>query len=170
LNQFPELAQFVRDDGQADRYAGLRINYVDHHNPDLILFDERDHELHRIDLTRLRTSESMHKLMLLLGLKEACRDTNPSCGDWSRAGECDNNHAFMSVSCRKACALCVENATAVEAVACSDASPAHDCQYWSTMGQCDENAAFMHKNCAKACGLCKEPAAEDEADADKDEL
>eukprot|EP00966_Prymnesium_polylepis_P291602 6735010-Prymnesium_polylepis.1 len=103
LNQFPELAQFVRDDGQADRYAKVRINYVDHHNPDLILFDDKENELNRIDLTRLRTSESMHKLMVLLGLREICRNANPSCADWAAQGECERNAAFMSASCRKSC-------------------------------------------------------------------
>ena len=171
LNQFPELAHFVREDGQADRYADLNINYVNHHNPDLILFDKQNTELHRIDLTRLRTSESMHKLMLLLGLKELCQNTNPSCEDWAASGECGNNPAFMSASCRKSCGLCGENATMVEEAKCRDLSPAHDCQYWSTMGQCTENVEFMRANCAKSCGVCGAAAAEEEPDIfGKDEL
>jgi len=160
----------VRDDGQADRYAKVRINYVDHHNPDLILFDDKENELNRIDLTRLRTSESMHKLMVLLGLREICRNANPSCADGAAPGECERNAAFMSASCRKSCSLCGENATVDETVACKDLSPAHDCQYWATMGQCYDNAAFMTANCAKACGACATEGADDADNADKDEL
>jgi hypothetical protein len=164
LNQYPELARFVREDGQADRYQGLKINYVDHHNPDLMLFDEQGNELHRIDLTRLQTTDSMHKLMAMYGLKEICRDANPSCREWATSGECDANPVFMKSSCRVSCGLCSANATIDESAPCKDVSPASDCQYWSTMGQCDENQDFMHSNCAKSCGVCESQ------NVDKDEL
>ena len=53
-----------RDSGHADRYAPkLTVNYVNHHNPDLILFDSEGDELQRIDLTRLRTTQNIHKLI-----------------------------------------------------------------------------------------------------------
>ena len=52
------MASFVRDAGHADRYVKLSVNYVDHHNPDLILFDADDDEVQRIDLTRLKTASS----------------------------------------------------------------------------------------------------------------
>lgn len=163
----------MREEGQADRYGELRINYVNHHNPDLILFDKSENELHRIDLTRLRTLESMHKLIVLLGLKEVCRNVNPNCVDWAATGECENNFDFMSHSCRKSCKFCAENSTFEEESACRDYSPAHDCQYWFTMGQCDENPDFMHVSCAKSCGICTDvnTDSEDEFDdMDKDEL
>jgi len=162
----------VREDGQADRYSNLRINYVDHHNPDLILFDERNNELHRIDLTRLRTLESMHKLMVLLGLREICRDVNPTCAEWAASGECENNYVYMTHACRKACNVCGVNATTEDVPACRDVSLEHDCQYWSTMGQCDENPGFMRVNCAKSCGICTTVAGmnEDALRLDKDEL
>lgn len=176
LNQFPEIATFVRAEGHADRYANLAVNYVEHHNPDLILFDNQDQELHRIDLTRLRTLDNVHKLMVLLGIKELCRNSNPSCDDWANTGECERNSGYMSVACRKSCGLCGVDAI-IEPTACKDESPTHDCQYWATMGQCDENAAFMRVHCAKACGLCSsatsstEESLEDELDQlGKDEL
>ena len=43
----------MRDTGQADRYKDLEINYIDHHNPDLVLFDGSGEEVQRIDLTRI---------------------------------------------------------------------------------------------------------------------
>lgn len=157
----------MKEEGQADRYSSLRINYVDHHNPDLILFDDGENELHRIDLTRLQTTESMHKLMLLLGLKEGCRDVNPACPTWATQGECERNVVYMESSCRKSCELCLENETVTEDVRCRDISPAHDCQYWSTMGACDHNEAFMHINCARSCDKCSDAQ---ETETEKDEL
>ena len=36
----------------------------------------------------------------------ACTDTANECTSWAAAGECENNLAFMSSSCRRACGLC----------------------------------------------------------------
>ena len=36
----------------------------------------------------------------------ACTDTTNECTSWAAAGECENNLAFMSSSCRRACGLC----------------------------------------------------------------
>ena len=114
----------MRDDGQADRYTNLKVRYVDHHNPDLILFDKASKETHRIDLTRLSSRESLHKLMVLLGLKEKCGDQNGGCPDWAKQGECANNPEFMGVKCRKYCNLCSEGARVVHEVPCKDTAEA----------------------------------------------
>lgn len=159
----------MRDEGQADRYAPqLTVNYVDHHNPDLLLFDSDGEEIQRIDLTRLQSLANIHKLLKMLGVKEKCKDLNPSCGDWASSGQCDFNPAFMLISCRKACQACQEDAGAdgADGVPCVNASPDNDCEYWSTMGECTKNAAFMKTACARSCGECKvvEKAAEEEED------
>jgi len=57
-----------------ERYRNLEVKWIDHHNPDLVLFDAAEQEMQRIDLTRLTSIASMHKLMVLLGLDEICAD------------------------------------------------------------------------------------------------
>jgi len=154
LNHYPEVASFVRDTAHVDRYKNLKVKYINHHNPDLVLLASDGTETHRVDLTRLSSTHSIHKLCQLLGLKEICRDENGDCGKWSSSGECESNPDFMSVSCRHACGHCTsdEPAAAPEAV-CRDLN-ANECPYWFTMGECESNPAFMRDNCAKACGLC----------------
>lgn len=167
MNQFPEVASFVRDRGQADRYDKLKIKYIDHHNPDVVLFDKDGHETTRIDLTRVQTLENMHKLMLLLGLSELCRDLTAECAVWKRKGECDMNPVFMKENCRRSCDLCSKDAKVAD-VLCSNMVADSDCEYWSTTGECDANPAFMRSNCAAACGYC--PGSESSEDEPKDEL
>ena len=40
----------MREPGHADRYTNLEVAYINHHNPDLILFDREGAEIQRIDL------------------------------------------------------------------------------------------------------------------------
>jgi len=40
LNQLPEVRRFVLGRGNADSYVGIRINFVPHHHPYLIMYDE----------------------------------------------------------------------------------------------------------------------------------
>mmetsp|Transcript_7473 Transcript_7473/g.18044 ORF Transcript_7473/g.18044 Transcript_7473/m.18044 type:complete len:904 (+) Transcript_7473:124-2835(+) len=35
-----------------------------------------------------------------------CKDTEPRCRMWAKAGECDKNVAYMNENCREACGLC----------------------------------------------------------------
>ena len=161
----------MRDDGQANRYLPqLTVNYVDHHNPDLILFDSDNEEIQRIDLTRLSTLANIHKLLKMLGVKEQCKDRDPSCADWAKSGQCDANPSFMLLSCRKACRVCEDTSNSSD-VPCVNASPDNDCEYWSTMGECTKNAAFMKTACARSCGECKvvEKAARNDDDEDEDD-
>jgi len=39
--------------GNADAYVGLRINFIPHHSPVLILFDEKGDEKEELDLSPL---------------------------------------------------------------------------------------------------------------------
>jgi len=165
------VASFVRDTGQADRYADLKVNYINHHNPDLVLFDEAGEEVQRIDLTRIRTLANIHKLLGLLGMKENCRDLNPSCGEWQRAGQCSANPQFMLMNCRLSCGECSEKASSGSAVLCTNSSPESDCDYWAAIGECASNPTFMHASCKRSCGLCVlDRSDEDDDDSGKDEL
>jgi len=168
LNHYPEVASFVRDSGHADRYRDLKVNYVNHHNPDLILFDGEGDEVQRIDLTRLKTTANIHKLCKMLGMQEQCRDLNKDCTDWQRTGQCDANPSFMLVNCRKSCGVCAEDATNDDSIPCANTSPDSDCEYWSTMGECEKNEAFMTTACARSCGVCTRP--EDRPPPEEDEF
>ena len=106
----------MRDKTHVERYKNLKVKYIDHHNPDLVLLARDGTETHRVDLTRLSSTHSIHKLCQLLGLKEICRDENGDCGKWSSSGECERNPDFMSVSCRQACGQCSTTADTPAAV------------------------------------------------------
>ena len=149
------MASFVRDPGHADRYPKLTVNYINYHNPDLLLFDADDEEVQRIDLTRLKTTANIHKVCKMLGMKETCRDLNPSCPNWSKEGQCDANPAYMHEQCRKSCGICAQDASVDDSTPCVNTAAEHDCEYWSTMGECTANEAFMRTACARSCGICK---------------
>jgi len=51
LNQLPEVRRFILEFGNADSYVGLKINFIPHHNPVLILFDEQGQEKEQLDLS-----------------------------------------------------------------------------------------------------------------------
>jgi len=158
----------VRDTGHADRYKDLKIQYIDHHNPDLFLFDAENEEMQRIDLTRLRTTANIHKLLKMLGMRETCRDLNAECASWAKSNQCEANPDFMMQSCRKSCGLCAEDAAGDDsAPPCANTAPEHDCEYWSTMGECSTNEAFMKSGCARSCGFC---TVEERGVPDDDEL
>lgn len=138
-----------------DRYDNLKVVYIDHHNPDLVLIDRGGKELNRIDLTRLSSTASMHKLMVLLGLDEICMDTNEQCGSWASNGECTKNPQFMNDSCRRSCGLCSQGASISDELPCRDTGSREDCEYWSTMGECQANEAFMRGQCQRSCRFCE---------------
>lgn len=141
-------------------------------SPDLILFDSAEAEVQRIDLTRIRTTENIHKLLSLLGMREICRDSNPSCADWKKQDQCTANPGFMLQNCRLSCGVCAENASIDGSPPCANTSPDNDCEYWQTMGECTNNEAFMKGACARSCGVCQTTYAQsdDDDDDDKDEL
>ena len=162
----------MRDGGHVQRYQHLSVDYVDHHNPDLIIFDVSKEEVQRIDLTRIKTLDNMHKLMKLLGMKGSGHDGNTECASWQAMGQCTANPAFMLQQCRLSCGVCTETAESDASTSCVNASPDSDCEYWSTVGECTKNPTFMNKACARSCGICKPPAIHDDDDDDdfKDEL
>ena len=110
----------MRDAGHADRYTKLRVEYVDHHNPDLFLFDSDGEEMQRIDLTRIKTLKNVHKLMQMLGMRETCKDANNDCASWADGGQCTANPDYMTMNCRKSCKICSEEAAVEEGGAASE--------------------------------------------------
>jgi len=44
LNQLPDVRSFVLGRGNADAYVALKINFVPHHSPYLIMYDEEGGE------------------------------------------------------------------------------------------------------------------------------
>ena len=126
----------MRTPSHVARYSNLEVKYIDHHNPDLVLLDAAEQEVHRIDLTRLSSTSSMHKLMTLLGLEEICRDENGSCRSWAAAGECERNPSFMLTDCRRSCRHCGESAKVDDRVPCRDSATRSDCEYWCASALC----------------------------------
>jgi len=118
----------VRDSGHADRYPQMKVKYIDHHNPDLFLFDKDGEEMQRIDLTRLRTLQNIHKLCQMLGLRESCRDEHANCADWQQSGQCDMNPSFMHQSCRRACGLCKESGNETTTL-CRNSAEDSECEF-----------------------------------------
>jgi hypothetical protein len=156
---------FVKERGHADRYRDLSVNYIDHHNPDLVLFDDAGEELQRIDLTRLKTTANIHKLLGMLEMVQLCHDDDPNCPTWKAQGECEANPSFMRTSCRLSCGVC-KASDVLEDARCKNSSPDNECEYWSTMGECTKNPGFMSTACRRSCSLCGEPEEEEEVDDD----
>jgi hypothetical protein len=75
-----------------------------------------------------------------------CEDTDVSCGNWAKGGQCKSNAGFMLKACPTSCGLCTPT--------CQDANT--DCAGWMASGACADNAEFMHKHCPVTCGVCRD--------------
>ncbi|CAL4227624.1 unnamed protein product, partial [Meganyctiphanes norvegica] len=73
-----------------------------------------------------------------------CSDNNQYCGQWSDAGECEANHAWMNINCKKSCNQC--------GTPCKDQS--EHCDYWKNNGECTKNSEYMTLFCKHSCGAC----------------
>ena len=60
VNRHPQIRIFVKEAGGVDQYKAT-VKYISSHNPDLVLKDG-DNELERIDLTKYKTQDELHKL------------------------------------------------------------------------------------------------------------
>ncbi|BFZ00439.1 hypothetical protein BsWGS_03478 [Bradybaena similaris] len=74
-----------------------------------------------------------------------CENTNPTCEDWARSGECESNPSWMIPNCRQACNKCDDGK-------CKNLYDDVQCQIWAQKLECLTNTDWMGKNCAKACG------------------
>jgi len=68
LNQLPEARRFIKEPGHADTYLGLKVNFIPHHNPDLVFFNEHGEEKERLDLGRYDLQQ-IHDLMAEKGFQ-----------------------------------------------------------------------------------------------------
>lgn len=59
---------FLNIEGHLDSYTNLEVDYQKHHKPVLIIFDEDDMEMERIELDKEMTPEDVHRLALSKGL------------------------------------------------------------------------------------------------------
>lgn len=50
MNQLPEVRRFILGVGNADSYIGLGINFIPHHSPVLVLFDDSGAEKETVDI------------------------------------------------------------------------------------------------------------------------
>lgn len=72
MHQLPELKRFITGRGNADAYIGIRINFVPHHHPYLIMYDEAGNEPPQSEWKDLQeySFEDMVKLFDELGFKK----------------------------------------------------------------------------------------------------
>lgn len=68
MNQLPEVKKFVIDAGNADSYIGLRINFIPHHSPVLIMLDENGGEEYQIDIAEY-SFDGLHEFLQEKGFK-----------------------------------------------------------------------------------------------------
>lgn len=68
MNHLPEVRRFVKEPGHADTYAGLKLNFIPGHNPDLVFFNEHGEEKERLDLGGYSTDQ-IHELMQSKGFR-----------------------------------------------------------------------------------------------------
>ena len=123
----------MRDSGHVDRYKNLRVKYIDHHNPDLVLLDKHGQETHRVDLTRLSSTHSIHKLCQLLGLKEICRDGTRVRLGGQRRVRAQQGLARASYATRATCAARPRRWRSWRA-----RTPTRRMPYWATMGSASQ--------------------------------
>lgn len=68
MNQLPEARRFIKEPGHADTYLGLKVNFIPHHNPDLVFFNEHGEEKERLDLGTY-SLQQIHDLMAEKGFQ-----------------------------------------------------------------------------------------------------
>jgi len=66
LNKLPEVKQFIREDLQ--KYDNIVFKQIPGHNPDLVLYNENDQIIERIDLAPLNRRQC-NELLLEKGLR-----------------------------------------------------------------------------------------------------
>ena len=66
----PEVKRFLREEKRYEDYKFLEMKWIDHHNPDLVILDDRGNEKERIDLTRF-TYAGLEQLLDQKGFMKA---------------------------------------------------------------------------------------------------
>ena len=70
-----------------------------------------------------------------------CNDTDPSCGAWATAGECEENPDSMLRLCPTSCGLCTPE--------CKDADK--ECPGWGAAGECNESECLLPQKARAEC-------------------
>lgn len=65
----PDVRRFVLDPGNADSYMGLKINFIPHHPPEFVMFDDQGEDLEVIDMSTY-SFDGLTKLFDEKGLKK----------------------------------------------------------------------------------------------------
>lgn len=55
MNKLPEVKRFIKNAGHADSYENVKITFIAGHAPVLILRDEADVQVEKIDLSKYTT-------------------------------------------------------------------------------------------------------------------
>mmetsp|Transcript_43687 Transcript_43687/g.137161 ORF Transcript_43687/g.137161 Transcript_43687/m.137161 type:complete len:133 (-) Transcript_43687:1188-1586(-) len=82
----PEVRRFVKEEGHADSYEGMEIDFVRGHKPVLIIMDDFGKELDKIEFSRDWTLSDLHKLMFENGFttsSEKVPDEWKQARDWT---------------------------------------------------------------------------------------
>ena len=70
MNRYPEVRSFIKDEGHADSYENLKVNFIRGHNPDLVIFGDRGEEIERIDMIEYDLA-GLHELVQQKGFQKA---------------------------------------------------------------------------------------------------
>jgi len=90
-----------------------------------------------------------------------CVDSNPSCEQWARSGECFKNEAFMRSNCRASCHECNGGKPKPKKLGgCEDTND--NCATWAAIGECDSNPGYMLEQCPVTCKMCQSDTCFDE--------
>jgi len=73
LNRLPELKAFVKNEGEADSYEGIEINFVRGREAKLSIFDDEGGLIETVSLKELKTLEEMHEMMNAKGFKRTIK-------------------------------------------------------------------------------------------------
>ena len=114
-------------------------------------------------------------LFLLLFLRGLlCDDADEErCGEWARAGFCEQEsyQAYMEANCAKACAE-VNGAAAEPAQAEVDEDVGATCEQWAAAGYCTQQRyePYMKQNCARECAEMGEGEGDMEIEEEEEEV
>lgn len=65
----PEVRKFVLGKGNADAYVGLKLNFIPHHSPVLVFYDEKGEDAESHDISDY-TFDGLHELMASKGFRQ----------------------------------------------------------------------------------------------------
>ncbi|MCL4139353.1 UNVERIFIED_CONTAM: hypothetical protein GTU68_042111 [Idotea baltica] len=92
----------------------------------------------------MQTDTNISPVVITTPTNAECKDDDQFCAQWSRAGECKKNPAWMHNNCKKSCKTCSKD--------CKNDNS--ECDAWAKDGHCSISSSFMVKHCKLACGIC----------------